>query len=367
MTLLGVLAVTSGNQTWFWVVADIVIGVLLVMNLLVIAVVHIRRLRERSREHRAEQFRGWVQQLLADHGPGTDGDTGLVRRQLGRLNELERPIAASIMIERLEAASPEEREQTLDWLRHAGAIEVLFRSVQRRAPWRRVLAIRMLGVAGAEEAVPVLIERLTDRSRRVREAAVRALGRIGDVRALSALAELYMQPGRVGAGVVYEALLGFGPAAAQVFSEGLYSPNEHVRVPSVFGVGAALEPAVARARLVRTLGDASAMVRAATADVLGRIGGSEVTEELARAVRDEERIVRRAAVSALASYDDPRAVQLALSALDDPDRDTAVRAGETLVRLSRLTRVGSIASAVVADGQHWPIKRARILARLGVA
>jgi hypothetical protein len=30
---------------------------LLVLNLLLIAVVHVRRLRERSREHRVEQFR----------------------------------------------------------------------------------------------------------------------------------------------------------------------------------------------------------------------------------------------------------------------------------------------------------------------
>jgi HEAT repeat protein len=286
---------------------------------------------------------------------------------LDRLNELERPIAASIMIERLEAASPDEREQTLEWLRQVGAIEVLFRSVQRRTPWRRALAIRMLAVTGAEEALPVLIERLTDRSRCVREAAVRALGRMRDIRVLSALAELYMQPGRVGAGVVYEALLGFGPAAAQVLSESLYSPNEHVRVRSVFGVGAALEPAVARSRLVRTLGDESAIVRAPDGRRAGTDRRQRAHGRVARASRDEERIVRRAAVSALASYDDPCAVQLALSALDDPDRDTAVRAGETLVRLSRLTRVVAIASAVVADGQQWPIKRARILARLGVA
>jgi HEAT repeat protein len=367
MGLIGVLAVTTGKQTWLWVVADVVIGVLLVLNLLLIAVVHVRRLRERSREHRVEQFRERIQQLLAKHGPGTDGDAALVRLHLDRFNELERPIAATIMIERLEVASPEEREETLEWLRQVGAIEVLLRSVRRWAPWRRAVAIRVLGVTGADEAVPVLIERLADRSRHVREAAVRALGRIGDIRALPPLVELHVQPGRVGTGIVYEALLGFGPAAARVFSEGLCSPNEYVRVSSVFGVGATLEPADARSRLGRALADESSLVRAATADVLGRIGGNEVTEELARASRDEERSVREAAVSALATYDDPRAVQLALSALDDPDRDTALRAGETLVRLSPLTRVGAIASAVVADGEHWPIKRARILACLGVA
>ena len=100
--------------------------------------------------------------------------------------------------------------------------------------------------------------------------------------------------------------------------------------------------------------------------MLGRIAGGEVTEEFARASRDEERSVRRAAVSALGSFDDPQAVQLALGALGDPDHDTAVRAGETLVRLSRLPRVGAVASAVVADRQPWPIGRARILASLGV-
>jgi HEAT repeats len=363
---VGVLAITTGKQTWFWLVADIVIGVLLVLNLLLIAVVLVRRLRESFREQRAEQFRTRIEQLLAEHGPGTEGDTLLVRQQLGRFNELERPIAASMMIERLKVSSPEERERTLEWLRQVGAIEVLFRSVRRWAPWRRAVAIRVLGLAGAEEALPVLIERLTDRSRYVREAAARALGQIGDTRALPALAELHMQPGRVAAGIVYEALLAFGPAAAQVFSEGLYSPHEHVRVSSVFGVAALLEPSAARSRLERMLGDEFASVRAATADVLGRIGGGEVTEELARASRDEERSVRRAAVSALGSFDDPQAVQLALGALGDPDHDTAVRAGETLVRLSRLPRVGAIASAAVADGQPWPIDRARILASLGI-
>jgi hypothetical protein len=95
------------------VAADIVIGVLLALNLLLIAVVHVRRLRESSREQRAEQFRTRIEQLLAEHGPGTEGDTLLVRQQLGRFNELERPIAASMMIERLKVSSPEERERTL--------------------------------------------------------------------------------------------------------------------------------------------------------------------------------------------------------------------------------------------------------------
>jgi HEAT repeat protein len=367
MTVLGVLATTEpGKQPWFWGVADVVVGVLLALNLLLFVVVHARRLRQSSREQRAKRFRARFEQLLAEQGPGRGSDSDSVRGQLSSLNELERPIAGSIMIERLKVASSEERALTLEWLRRVGAIEALLRSLRRWAPWRRALAIRTLGLTGAEEAVPALIERLSDRSRHVREAAVRALGRIGDTRALPALARLYVEPGRVAAGIVYEALLAFGSASAQVFSEGLHSPNEHVRVPSVFGASLVLDPPVARSRLERMLGDESASVRAAAAEMLGRIGGDAVPEELARVSRDEERSVRRAAVSALGSYDDPKAARLALSALDDPDRDTVVRAGETLVRLSRLPSVGSIANAAVADGHAWPIERARILASLGV-
>ena len=103
-------------------------------------------------------------------------------REIGRFDELERPIAATMLIERMKPASEEERLQTLAVLREAGAVDSLVRSTARGLPWRRALATRTLGWIGAEETVPVLIERLSDRNRYVRESAVRALGRIGDSR-----------------------------------------------------------------------------------------------------------------------------------------------------------------------------------------
>jgi hypothetical protein len=364
MCRLCVLGFTEpGKQVWVWAIADGIVGALLVLNLLLLVFVHARRMRESSRARRAKRFRTRFERLVAHQGPGTRAAAGSVRGQLSHLNDLERPVAASLVIEQLKVTSPDERKLTLEWLRDVGAIDRLLRSSRRWAPWRRALAVRLLGLAGADEAVPALVERLSDRSRYVREAAVRALGRIGDTRALPALADLFSQPGRVAAGIVYEALLAFGPPSQQVFNEGLHSPDEHVRVPSVFGLGT-VDPA-ARPRLEPMLGDESAAVRAAAAELLGRIGGTEVTPELARASRDEERSVRRAAVSALAGYDDPQAMQLAQGALDDPDRDTAVRAGETLVRLSRLPGVGAIAQTAVGEGEAWPIERARILASLG--
>src|SRR5207245_4259210 len=70
-------------------------------------------------------------------------------------------------------------------------------------------------------------------------------------------------PGRAAPGVVYEALIASGPASAQVFSEGLRSPNEHVRIASSFGLGSILEPEASRRSLEHMLVDDSAPVRAA--------------------------------------------------------------------------------------------------------
>ena len=66
----------------------------------------------------------------------------------------------------------------LEVLREVGAVDLLERATRSRIPWRRALAVRTLGWAGADETVSVLIGRLGDRNPYVREAAVRALGRI---------------------------------------------------------------------------------------------------------------------------------------------------------------------------------------------
>ena len=158
-------------------------------------------------------------------------------------------------------------------LREVGAVELLVRQTRSRIPWRRALAVRTLGWAGAEETVPVLIGRIGDRSRYVREAAVRALGRVGDPQVLPLLGELFRVPGRVPPGVVYDALLSFGSAAAPTFAGALRSEHESVRVASCYGVAAVSEPEQARAELTPLLADPEAPVRAAAAEALGQVGG----------------------------------------------------------------------------------------------
>jgi HEAT repeat protein len=115
------------------------------------------------------------------------------------------------------------------------------------------------------------------------------------------------------------------------------------------------------------LDDTSAPVRSAAAASLGQVGGGLLPEGLARAARDEEPAVRTAATGALGSFDDPRSVELARNALDDPDRDAAVHAGEALVRLSRGHHAGTAATeALQRSAEEWPVERALTFASLGV-
>ena len=219
-----ILVAAVAEQPWVWASAGAVALTLLALNVLVLVAVHARRLRQYFRTRRAKQFHVRVEEILGELDPATsERDPRWLRAQVGRFDELERPIAATMLIERVKPASEEERLQTLAVLREAGAVDSLVASTARGLPWRRALAARTLGWIGAEEAVPVLVERLSDRNRYVRESAVRALGRIGDSVALPSLAELFRSPGRVGPGVVYDALVAFGLEAERVFVDALDS------------------------------------------------------------------------------------------------------------------------------------------------
>jgi HEAT repeat protein len=363
-----VVGLAEAQQPSFWRTASVIAFVLLTANILLVVLVHGRRIRQWFRGRRARWFEAELATILDQlQGPPEQRDPDWLRSQFGRFDELERPIAATRLIERLRPASDEEREHTLAAIRDVGAVDGILRSTRRWMPWRRALALRTLGWLGADEAVPEVLEHLDDRSRHVRETAVRALGRIGDQTTVEPLGELFRVPGRAGPGVVYDALVELGGDAATVFTGALRSDTESVRVASCFGVASLCDPPEARPLLEPLLADPSPRVRAAAAESLGRVGGRDLPDTLARASRDEEPTVRAAAAAALGSFDDPDAVGCALNALLDADRDVAIRAAESLVRLSRAPEAGSAATEALAGAQtQWPVERARVYASLGV-
>jgi HEAT repeats len=148
------------SSPWLWEIMVAITLVLVLLNVLLIALVHGRRIRQYIRGGRERRFQARIEAVLAKlGGPTSSGDRLWLRWQLAGFDELEQPLAAVALIERLRPASPEERRQMLEVLREVGAVELLVDSTGSRIPWRRALAVRTLGWAGAEEAVPLLIER----------------------------------------------------------------------------------------------------------------------------------------------------------------------------------------------------------------
>lgn len=367
MSQLFVLASNPTESTWFWLTADVIVSLLLLCNLLLFVGVFARRGREGLRLRRRERFRARFEPVIARIEAGHPPQIEDLRRELYALDELQRPLAATVLLERLRPATQDERAQMRELARECGATELLLRASGRQPPWRRALAIRTLGWLGEERAVPALLDHCNDRARHVRETSVRALGRIGDRRALPSLEQIFLDPQRkVAAGFVYEALIAFGEDAAPVFRHGLASDDEHIRVASCFGAEATLPPDQASVLLEQMLADRSPMVRSAALQALGTIGGENVPELLARCAQDDEQSVRRSAVTALGAYDDPRAIEILHEALADPDRDTVIRAGESLVRLNVRPGVARPTRGPIADGETWPVERASVLASLEV-
>ena len=110
------------KDTWLWGTAGTVVVVLVLANVVLLLAVHGRGLREGVRGRRAARFRAEFEQTLAELRSGLP-DEALLRRRLDALNELERPIAALMLIDRVRTA-PEERARLLGVLREIGAVDV---------------------------------------------------------------------------------------------------------------------------------------------------------------------------------------------------------------------------------------------------
>jgi hypothetical protein len=359
-----VLALLPTQRGWFWETADTAVTLLLVTYVVLLGTLATRRLyvvRRRQREERAKRRLEHLLEQLERESSSVE-----IAAQVGRLDELERPIAAGMLLARFDAADEDEHRRLVAALEQSGAIELMLRGLRRLMPWRKALAAQLLGQCRATKAVPALIALTDSRSLQVRDAAVVALGRIGDPRALPVIEQLFLRPRRrVSSGVRFEALLGLPAAGAgQVFAEALGSPDPRVRGSACVGVALVLGRSEARELVAERLSDSSPMVRAAAADALARVGGDDVPSALAAAVTDSEVVVRRAAVRALAMYDDPEAVELGRRALHDPDREVVIHAGETLVKLSRCERAGGRAWYVVAAAAEWPVRRALVIAEV---
>jgi hypothetical protein len=347
----------------FWVV---VVGAAVILVLIGLGVArHLQEVRdERRREHVRAQLGPVFSRFLE-----TEDATHLaeeLRPAFLRMDAAHRPVAASLTIDVMREASPSQKAQLSGELELAGIVELGERGTRRRSPWRRALACEMLGEIGADGSVQCLLERLEDRRPEVRLAAVRALGDIGSKEAVPALSKAFLERRVAPTNIVNNALRKIGGEAAPAFERGIISDDPIVRVSSCFGFsGIAEEHAVAVERLAEVLtADSDPQVRAAAAAALGIVGGGNAPSQLLDATADSNVHVRRSAVKALGSFDDPTTGDTLVSRTEDEDRETAIRAAESLIALSCRPRAGVQARFHIDCCDSWAVEYARKVAEV---
>jgi hypothetical protein len=335
----------------------------LVLFILLVALREHWVLYERRRAPIRERLEPVIERLV--EGRDREETTAELKRIVAGLGRTSRPVAAWLLRDLTRGADEKTRARVREVLEECGAIDAAEEGTRRWMPWRRALACEILGMIGAERSVPVLIDRLGDDRLEVRIAAARALGAIGAPQAGSALTSVFLERRAVPTGVAYDALRQLGSPGAEAFSRGLEGGDPTVRVASCFGLAATAGGETAVTALTRVVEhDENVRVRTAATHALGVIGGGTPPAALLRAARDPELHVRREAVAALASFDDPESVQALAESLGDPDREIALRSASSVLLLGDSPRAGAAARAALDASRAWSVDYVRTIEEL---
>jgi HEAT repeat protein len=211
-----------------------------------------------------------------------------------------------------------------------------------------LLAAYALGDIGDSRAVEPLIKVLEvdsharkgefwgDSKRRC-QAAARALGKIGDERAVEPLAKALENEGSEVREAAVLALGKFGELAVEPLIKALGDENYEVRLAAAGVLGRisdsrAVEPLskMLNLRYPRKYMDGEWRVRRKATEALGEIGDPRAVEPLIKALGDEHNKVRIAAAKALGVIGNSRAVEPLIKALEDKAKHVREAAKEAL-------------------------------------
>jgi len=230
--------------------------------------------------------------------------------------------------------------------------------LQDSCPWVREAAARALGRIGPEarNAVQALGERLGDDDPRVRTAALRALARIGAA-SVEVLANALAGAEVEGRWVYMQALTDIGAASIPVLAPLLRSKDKEERrkaLISLTTLGAPAAPALAG-----PMSDPDSDWRREAAGALWSVGWPDRPSLLA-ALHDSDSLVRDIAIQALAKQD-PASIELREVFLEpDLSRPLAIRVSDALAE----GRVSSVPFLLTCLGHQSPRVRSRSLQAL---
>ncbi|MFF3616999.1 HEAT repeat domain-containing protein [Streptomyces sp. NPDC002580] len=261
-----------------------------------------------------------------------------------------------------------------DILLRRGVVDQALADGARPHGLRRAHAASLLALTGdALKADPLrgpaarttLHALLTDRNATVREAAVRALGRVGDADSARLLLAALRSPLAVAPGLTGDALIRIGPAAVPALIEAVHATGGQQRALAVELLGL-IRDRRAVATLSAALDDDSAAVRASAAAALGRVAEPAAVPALIHSVRaDPSARVAVAAAEALGLIGDQSAIPVLREALTAQGYRLAHTAAHALLRLGPTGR-GALTDSTLAPGAaahaHEVLATAQVMA-----
>lgn len=228
------------------------------------------------------------------------------------------------------------------------ALIIALRTEDRRAHTLVVDDLVRIGAAAVEPLLSVL----DDPNPNVRSGAARALGKIGDLRALGSLIFRlrYDTDVEVRKSAVWALHMG-GARSVGPLIESLRDPDEWVRFGAVIVLAKIGEPAVDP--LITALRHNLPLVRANAAETLGRIAHYRAAEALVWTLQDPDDLVWQQAAVSLGRMRDARAVRHLVRVIQSPVSPLRTKAIKALGHIRDVRAVDPLIEVVYREQDRW--------------
>ncbi|HHN75505.1 MAG TPA: HEAT repeat domain-containing protein, partial [Acidobacteria bacterium] len=246
-------------------------------------------------------------------------------------------------------------------------------------PDARALAAAELGVNGANENIPPLVQALRRDQEIVQIQAATSLGRIGTVEAVAALREFIDADSRLVRQAVAQALRDVDPSAYPEAAEVLVEmghktlpkgpdkdPDLLVRAAVVTSLAVVQQPVGVEYLVDRLEKDADEGIRNAAVQTLGRLGDPRAVEVLIDVYHNDNEKNRSWAIEALGEIGDERGRKVILEALEDFDPVCRGKAAWALMQMDGEKAIPLLTERLAIEEDDMPaVVMAHALALLG--
>jgi HEAT repeat protein len=279
---------------------------------------------------------------------------GAIPPEKWRFDRLDCDIIESIVLDRLDAAPPEETVRLTDFLRRSGLLDMRIWEARRLRGWARQAALISLGRMRAPEGIPALAEALDEDDPDIRVAALRGLGRTGLPAAGEAILKRIAGGGlRLPATPLQNALLMSCRHDPNLALRYVRRAEDSVR-PLLARVLAEIATPELDEELLLLASDPLPEVRAQAARAMAQAKPKLALTALATLAGDEAWFVRLRAVVAMGELNDPRSIPLLIGTLCDPNRHVRLRSASALARLEE--HLGEILQAAVESRDRYALQ-----------